>query len=101
MRDRSWRRSQRDRVIKRKINTIKVARNYWNYTRTGSLDKGKIHCSCPRCKYWRKLPTTGMKLLTKIHQMEIKNYGDLVQTGEQLDCDSSVSQFEPGRSHQL
>lgn len=52
-RTRSFRRSQRERVINWKKKFIKLAGDYWHYEHEGVLSKGKIHCSCGMCRYSR------------------------------------------------
>lgn len=49
-RSRSYRLSQRRRIIKWKKNFIK-ATDHWNYNgEDGRLAKGKIHCLCHMCR---------------------------------------------------
>jgi hypothetical protein len=47
----AYRRHKRYAVIRRKKNIIRDSwHGEWHYDHEGSLDKGKIHCSCPMCR---------------------------------------------------
>lgn len=46
----AYRRQKRRAVIDRKKAIIHCQHDYWNYKFEGTLDKGKIHCSCPMCR---------------------------------------------------
>lgn len=50
-RTRQFRRHHRRRTINRKKKFIRLANGYWHYQHEGTLDKGKIHCSCWMCRY--------------------------------------------------
>lgn len=54
MKDRAIRRHHRNRVINKKVKLIKLRGEYWFYKYEGRLHKGKIHCSCKKCTYYRK-----------------------------------------------
>lgn len=75
----SYRRHQRERIISRKKKFIKLAGNYWHYDHEGSLDKGKIHCSCEMCRY----STTHKELIRKKkHLLEIDLEEQLIEDNE-------------------
>lgn len=56
MRDRKYRREVRKKSINRKYKIRKflwgkeAVTDYYNLNPLGSLDKGKVHCSCPICR---------------------------------------------------
>lgn len=56
-RDRAYYRYQRRKHIERKKKIIKRVSGvgndpYWIYKHEGELSKGKIHCSCPLCRFY-------------------------------------------------
>jgi hypothetical protein len=48
--NRGYYREQRKKHIKRKKKIIHNLNDYWYYKYDGSLNKGKIHCSCWMCR---------------------------------------------------
>lgn len=48
--DRGYYRIQRQKHINRKKRIIEESKSYWCYEHDGSLNKGKIHCSCGMCR---------------------------------------------------
>lgn len=58
-RTRAYRRDMRNRKIARKKRIVREVWNdlEWWYKFDGQYSKGKIHCSCPMCQYWRKMST--------------------------------------------
>lgn len=56
-RDRAYYRYQREKHINRKKGIIKRVSGvgndpYWIVKHDGELSKGKIHCSCPLCRFY-------------------------------------------------
>jgi len=56
-RSRSYYRRERKKHINRKKRIIKLVSGignepYWYYRYEGELSKGKIHCSCPMCRFY-------------------------------------------------
>jgi hypothetical protein len=49
-RDKNYFREQRQKHINRKKRIIHEQGDYWHYKYDGTLNKGKIHCSCPVCR---------------------------------------------------
>ena len=58
-RTRAYRRRQRALHIRWKEKFIASRNYYWGYEHRGTLDKGKIHCSCSMCQKKRRIH--GMK----------------------------------------
>lgn len=58
-RTRAYRRRQRALHIRWKEKFIASRNHYWSYEHRGTLDKGKIHCSCSMCQ--KKRRSHGMK----------------------------------------
>lgn len=56
MRDRNYRREVRQKAINKKLKIRKflwgteAVNKYYEHNPVGSLDKGKVHCSCPLCR---------------------------------------------------
>lgn len=65
-------RYERNRAIRRKKQIIKKLNNYFHYKYEGQLSKGKIHCSCPVCKYrWQYTPShSDSKKILSLEQKE-------------------------------
>lgn len=79
-RKRSYYRHHRFRSIKRKM---KIAKHYWFYDpenisprELGRLNKGKIHCSCPLCRYeqYYGIDKVKYQIKEKEDKNEIKKY---------------------------
>jgi len=80
---REYRRSQRIRVIKRKVNILKQSGgdnfvfSWSGGGHTGRFAKGKIHCSCPMCR---------TKSYDNLSQAEKKSRLSFQQQVDEIDC---------------
>lgn len=79
-RNRGYYRHQRKRAIKRKLHILKNIKNYEDDYVTaktvGQLNKGKVHCSCPLCRFEKfyNIEHYKYKSMEKENKKEINNY---------------------------
>ena len=66
MRDRAYLRKVRKKAIHRKKNICHDVYGFDWYKNDGMYSKGKIHCSCPLCKYSKVYDLS-------THKMDIEN----------------------------